>query len=311
MNPGAKAVFFVLAFSIAAIAAAMDTREFNFTVSQVPGLISVSSDANTTGLLPGFEYNYTLEVRWAVPGESLRAISASEVSVYILAEPANDSRQFYFRKGSVKVGRHYAKFTCLIENSSCSGASVLSKSIPVYYVMEAGSNRTSDRIVVQGSLEPFANESVVREANSLAAELLSKSLAPSQYSQLYGALAEMDQGDYDSALSRLGELLAAVQAQQSIPSAAAQDSSQDNWLLLFAVLAAFAILLAYYLLSRRKGGDRGGFHSLEDDEIRGSDYGEEAPAPPDEAPSPPTEKEDEGKGGGGEPPVVVRIPDWM
>ncbi|VVC72065.1 Uncharacterised protein [uncultured archaeon] len=307
----APAIFLLLLMPLAAAAPADDVREFNFSVSRVPGLISVSTNINTTNLLPGFEYNYSVMVKWAVPKSALRGINAREVTVYVNVKPAPESRQFYFKDGGINESEHFTALKCVIENNSCSAGSTLTESFPIYYRLDPASNRTSDRILVTGSVVPIADEAIVNETNELLTELFSEPgrLNPILEVKLDTAKEKADEGNYDYALRLISEIfneMGGVGPESSPTPVPASQTSNSTGSLLIGALAGLVVILLVLLLLKRRGRRRGGFDRLEEEEIRGRDYREERPREPERVEYSPPEKKEES-----ESPVVTRVPDWM
>ena len=301
--------FALLLVSMAALCSAvsMEEKTLNFTVSEVPGLISVSTNLNTTNLLPGFEYNYTLGVRWAIPEESVSALTADEVKLYVKLQPAENGTNMYFKNGIVNVGQRYLSLDCKIVNHTCSNDSVLKKSTQVYYMLQPGGNVSIDQLSVTASLAPIADNATVEEANGLIAQLSAMSLSDGLSSRLDEATQLASDGDYDFALRNLRDIYVETLPVPTItpnPPAAAID---DNWKLLVGALVILFALLAALYLGKGKKRTRKGFEGLDDYDIKGRDYDDSPPSAPENVDYSPPEPEKKP----GETPVVQRVPDWF
>jgi len=297
----------LMGFASIASAVAVEERTINFTVSEVPGLIAVSTDLNTTNLLPGFEYHYTLSVRWGVPNESLRAIATDRIKIYINIHPVNNDTFIYFKKGGEKQQQCFFALECIVENNSCSNASTLSKDVEVYYLLTPGANVSVEQLAISASLSPFANDETVREVNTIISRLSKENLTANLSRRLDDARRMADDGDYESARKELNEIVSSLPASQA-PSPSPTDSgNSDGWNLLLGAIIALIALLAVALLAAylsKRGKRSSGFEALEEHEIKGSDYAEEPQTPPESMEYKPPERKEE-------PPVVQRVPDWL
>ena len=303
--------FALLLVSMAALCSAvsMEEKTLNFTVSEVPGLISVSTNLNTTNLLPGFEYNYTLGVRWAIPEESVSALTADEVKLYVKLQPAENGTNMYFKNGIVNVGQRYLSLRCSIVNHTCSNDSVLKKSTQVYYMLQPGGNVSIDQLSVSASLTPFADNATIDEANGLIAQLSAMSLNDDRSSRLDEAKQLADDGDYDFALRNLRDIyVETLPVPTPVPYVPpATTSIDDNWKLLVGALVILFALLAALYLGKGKKRTRKGFEGLDDYDIKGHDYDDSPPSAPENVDYSPPEPEKKP----GDTPVVQRVPDWF
>jgi|GEM_PF-4309961 len=301
----------LLSFASIANAVAAEERTINFSVSEVPGLITVSSDLNTTNLLPGFEYHYTLSVRWGIPNESLRAITADRIKLYINVRPVENNTFIYFKKDGEKIRQYFFVLECAIENDSCSNTSVLSKDIEVYYLLAPGANVSLEQLAISASLAPFADEETVEEVDSLISRLSGEHLNEELSKRFDNARRMADDGDYASARDELNKIVSLIPVPTPVSSTPASEDRNNNWDLILGILLALVVLLLVVLsatfLSRkgRRRNNKEGFEALEEHEIKGHDYVEEPETPPENVEyKPPEEKK-------GDQPVVQRVPDWF
>jgi len=213
-----KAFVLLSLFAALAFAVGYEEHTLSFPVSEVPGLISVSTNINTTGLLPGYEYSYNLTVRWAVPAGSLANINADSATVFVKVRPAANASDVYFRDGALGANEstRYFMLHCVIRNGSCASGSTLSQSAPVYYFLTPGANISQEQLVVSAQLVPFANESEIARANqsitranSTITELATRGIDAANFTILLRiAVERFNNGDYNTALT-LGDNITA------------------------------------------------------------------------------------------------------
>ncbi len=201
-----KAALFLSLF--AALASAIDYEEhiLSFNVSEVSSLVSISSDINTTGLLPGYEYAYNLTIAWAVPNTALRNINASSVAIFIKIRPRANETNVYFRDPSLGTNETIRFFTlrCPVENSSCASSSVLVRKTSVFYFLTPGANISQEQFLITAQLVPFANESEITRAN----ESLQRINGTNETLLLQTAQQRFEDGDYNTTIA-LAEAVAA------------------------------------------------------------------------------------------------------
>jgi hypothetical protein len=292
--------------------AALDSDAINFTVSEAPGLVEVSDDISTQSLLPGYEYNYTITVRWAVPADSIRSIDARQVKVYFMLAPDSAPSGFYFKENGGNSTRYYSALECIVSNGSCAPGSTLEKNASVYYSIEEGATPQNESISVRASTRPFADEETIGEVGLLLAELSAEPLDEGSLARLSEAGAAAENGDYGTALAMLRAMAAELPA-NSPGAAPTREPYEDeqNWpLLITAVAALLGIAVAAIIYFHKPRGKTGGIYSLDEEEVRG--FG---PAEPDrplgEVTYGPAENQEKKEEPEAEPPVVTRVPDWF
>ncbi len=229
MRPELKIILLASLFASLASAVNYEEQTLNFTVSEVPGLITVATNINTTNLLPGYEYSYDLSILWGVPPESLRNINADSVSVYVKIQPKANVTNVYFRDPLMNRTEtvRYFDLNCIIANSTCARNSTLLRSTPVFYTIIPGKNISLEQLVVTAQLLPFANESEIadanasiNDANSTISELNASGLNTTNETLiLFDALQRFSDGDYKAA-KELAEMVSALRGALATPTPA-------------------------------------------------------------------------------------------
>ena len=309
-----------------AFADTVDEKTVSFGVTAVPSLVSVTTNADPRNVLPGMEYKYDVNVSWAVPAESITALQADHVKLYVnlLPEKGTDS---YFISAGRKSRELYLTLLCNVKDGACSPGSILHREASFVYINSAGIDQEGT-FTARASLSPFADAQTVSDVDDWISDLSARPLSADSQATLEDALAASEDGDY----ARAAEDLKLVEASAPLPAASPQagflgatlsqlssarlpqvslnlgDSTKPIAVFIAVILVLGAIGFAAFKATRRPGRRRG-IDGLDDYEVRGRDYREEPVTPPEHVeyrqPQAPAEDKPE------EDSIVKRVPDWL
>jgi len=283
----------------------------NFTAREVPGLISVSTDLNTSQVLAGYEYDYTAVVSWAVPQGALRDINTDEVKLYITITPSDSTRGkilFGLNPGE-RSEQLFLSLNCIVVNGSCSSDSVLNRSANIIYRLNQGENASDEQLTVKAALIPFVETSVVAETDALISNISSIKLNATQQGIFANATRDANDGNYFEAVYQMRDLWKDVEP-KGLLGFAGVNWSIDDWkpIAIFIVLVAVGVLALWLFKGKKRRKRLRNIGEMEESEVKGRDYREESYSPPDDVEYSPSERKPEQESDG---PTVQRVPDWF
>ncbi|MBI4399930.1 hypothetical protein HY570_04230 [Candidatus Micrarchaeota archaeon] len=135
-----------------------ETQEIALNVSQVTGIVNVTSDIEFNKILVGYEYKGKINVDWAIPEEALKGINAEKVVIDVSIKRGAETKSVTFLDENRTKEELSFDLVCLVVEDRCSENSTLRKSVDIVFIVNDDVSSLNALVIINSSLKKLERQ---------------------------------------------------------------------------------------------------------------------------------------------------------